>query len=806
MKRLQLMLSLVAFALVTMATPRTEQQARDLALNFINTHPAASHMPATGPRASLQLAYTRQVQGEAPAFYVYNLPAAGYVLVSGSDRTAAVLGYAEAGTFDPTDIPENLQAWLDDYASLISAIERSPEGAVLTSAGATQPIAPLLGETKWNQGTPYNNMCPTYVKDGETKHAVTGCVATAMAQAMYYHKWPTKGTGSYSYSCILNKDSNQVANLSANFANSTYAWDLMTPTYGDDSSVESQDAVAKLMSDCGISVNMVYGSSSSAATRRAMCALGSYFKYDKTMRYLRRDCYTLNEWTSFINGELEANRLIIYSGTTASGGGHAFILDGRDDSGYYHINWGWSGKSNGYFLIFELTPSQQGIGGSNGGYNNAQGMIVGMKPDAGGVATYSVYASEFYTESTRVKKGYSATFQSKSMVGVCTDSPVSTTIVRKVQVYNSAGTVVATSSYSSTSTMTMKPNYSYNRQDNVTIPSSLAVGKYTVRLVYESVDGSVKDFVEVGRGPHQYVNMEVKSDGYAYFTDADYASALHVDSLSIMNQALANQQVYVRTTLSNTVGEYYGDVYFAMLNSSGAVASESASARVDVQAGCTMNREMVFTAPATPGTYTLAMLDADKAVIPGTTLSVTVGAEPAPFALSIQQALQPANATMPASCIQGSATVKNNGGVFNGTLELMILNIDNTTIVTRFYTPFLTIAGGETATLSFSSPFPNGVSGKQYRMVLRDPHDTSTNKMWGSAQVFTVGEEPTVTIKPGDVNEDGEVNVNDVTVLINYILGKNPETFNAEAANLNGDGGINVNDVTMLINLILGVQ
>ena len=91
-------------------------------------------------------------------------------------------------------------------------------------------------------------------------------------------------------------------------------------------------------------------------------------------------------------------------------------------------------------------------------------------------------------------------------------------------------------------------------------------------------------------------------------------------------------------------------------------------------------------------------------------------------------------------------------------------------------------------------------------MVLRDPHDTSTNKMWGSAQVFTVGEEPTVTIKPGDVNEDGEVNVNDVTVLINYILGKNPETFNAEAANLNGDGGINVNDVTMLINLILGVQ
>ena len=59
------------------------------------------------------------------------------------------------------------------------------------------------------------------------------------------------------------------------------------------------------------------------------------------------------------------------------------------------------------------------------------------------------------------------------------------------------------------------------------------------------------------------------------------------------------------------------------------------------------------------------------------------------------------------------------------------------------------------------------------------------------------------TVKLGDVNGDGDVNVNDVTVLINYILGKNPTPFVEANANVNGDEGINVNDVTALINMIL---
>ena len=58
----------------------------------------------------------------------------------------------------------------------------------------------------------------------------------------------------------------------------------------------------------------------------------------------------------------------------------------------------------------------------------------------------------------------------------------------------------------------------------------------------------------------------------------------------------------------------------------------------------------------------------------------------------------------------------------------------------------------------------------------------------------------------GDVNNDGLVNINDVTRLIDVVLGQNVE-YNAQAADCNtesGDGDININDVTALINYVLG--
>ena len=58
--------------------------------------------------------------------------------------------------------------------------------------------------------------------------------------------------------------------------------------------------------------------------------------------------------------------------------------------------------------------------------------------------------------------------------------------------------------------------------------------------------------------------------------------------------------------------------------------------------------------------------------------------------------------------------------------------------------------------------------------------------------------------RKGDINGDGEVNVADVTTLVDYILGKNPTNCNESACDINGDNEINVSDVTSLVDFILG--
>ncbi len=103
-----------------------------------------------------------------------------------------------------------------------------------------------------------------------------------------------------------------------------------------------------------------------------------------------------------------------------------------------------------------------------------------------------------------------------------------------------------------------------------------------------------------------------------------------------------------------------------------------------------------------------------------------------------------------------------------------------------------------------------GITGKQYQVnnltaggtfnyKVKTVYFDGTESAWSNIEQVTLADHVTV----GDVNCDGEVNVNDVTTLVNYILGKNPTPFDSVAADVNEDTAINVNDVTALINLIL---
>lgn len=313
-------------------------------------------------------------QGDINTVYIVCTGGQGYLVLSADDVAPAVLGYSDNGGFDPQNIPANMQEWLNGYSDVIAlAAERGGRVLQAPANPALKDIAPMV-KTRWNQGEPYNILCPMQTINGQVYRTYTGCVATAMAQVLKTYEYPTQGFGSNSYTW-----NNQT--LSFDFGNTTFDWANMTDIYNNNSTIEEEDAVAELMYACGIASYMNYSAGGSgAAGVNAAVGLVNYFGYDPTVQYLMRDYYPLPVWSTMIHEELSKGHPIYYDGANASVG-HAFVLDGyRSADGFFHVNWGWGGMSDGYFSIVTLDPDAQGIGGSTEGYFSGQSGIFNLKP------------------------------------------------------------------------------------------------------------------------------------------------------------------------------------------------------------------------------------------------------------------------------------------------------------------------------------------------------------------------------------------------------------------------------------------
>ena len=358
--------------------------------------PARIHGLQSSGDAALRPVYT-QSAGSLPAAYVFDTRS-GYMVVSADDVAAPLLGYADEGSFDAANIPDNLRYWLESYASEIAwARDNGVEPARSRASRADRaPIAPLV-KTQWNQGSPYNNYCPIY----NGSRSVTGCVATAMAQVMKYYNYPAKGTGSHSYTTKTLKISQ-----SMDFSSTSFRWTSMADSYGSFSSTSQKNAVATLMHACGVSVDMDYTPNESGApSMNVASALANYFGYDKGVRYLMRDYYGMAEWEELVYNQLVEFGPVQYSGSNTSAG-HSFVCDGYSADGYFHFNWGWGGMSDGYFLLTALDPTSQGIGGSTAGYNSGQDIIANVATSGEGkMYEQMLIDGDFKIDTPQVQKG-----------------------------------------------------------------------------------------------------------------------------------------------------------------------------------------------------------------------------------------------------------------------------------------------------------------------------------------------------------------------------------------------------------------
>ena len=226
------------------------------------------------------------------------------------------------------------------------------EGYVILSADDCMPAVLGVidnGRIAYGQEEPYNDLCPEY----NGRKAVTGCVATAMAQIMRMHKWPERGTGMNEYECWLN---DKTITLKTDFTQSIYQWDKMPETYTGVESSEEKQAVARLLYDCGVAVNMGYGLyRSSAFESKAFQAFIKHFNYDRNAILINRHYYYEDaEWEDLIYENLNNGLPIFYVGLgkEAYGEHHAFVCDGyQAKDNLFHFNWGWDGRDNGYFLM-----------------------------------------------------------------------------------------------------------------------------------------------------------------------------------------------------------------------------------------------------------------------------------------------------------------------------------------------------------------------------------------------------------------------------------------------------------------------
>lgn len=295
-----------------------------------------------------------------PGFYIFNINNA-FVIVAAQDEVQPILGYSMNGNFNTEDITlpffDLLQLYENEIQQILEDQSLKSEQTSLKwemllkmnqayiSKNATS-VNPLL-TTTWNQDYPYNYYCPQD-NEGPGGKVYAGCVATCMAQIMNYWEYPSSGIGSHSYS-------SNYGNLSVNFANTTYNFDLMPDNLTTASSQESIEAVATLIYQCGVSVDMNYSPiESSSYSVDAAKSFRQYFGYTSST-YIEKSNYSNSDWNNLIKTEIDNGRLVLYGGN-GSAGGHAFILDGYDASELFHINWGWSGAYDGYFSLSLLNP------------------------------------------------------------------------------------------------------------------------------------------------------------------------------------------------------------------------------------------------------------------------------------------------------------------------------------------------------------------------------------------------------------------------------------------------------------------
>ncbi len=782
MRTIRTLLLLVCLAVMSAAwaNPLNVNQAKTIAANFMATKsmPKANFMLATrAPRLGGATS-----AGSNAAYYVFNAAQSqgGFVIIAGDDRVPAVLGYSDRGYYNPDDVPEALQELLDSYSQQIAALDQGAEAApALKAMPAVGPLLPCV----WSQGNPYNIRLP-FLPKGE--HAATGCVATAAAQVMYYWRWPQRPIRT-----IPAYTSETLSIYMPALPTVNFNWEAMRSTYlTTDTTSESAQAVAQLMLYCAQAYEMDFMESSSSANgSRAGVVLSNYFGYKESAHALSRVNYSTQQWADIIYNELQAKRPVIYNASKKNGG-HSFVCDGYDGNGLFHINWGWNGSSNGYFLLNVLNPDNQGTGGASGSYAYiyTQSIIVGLEPGTdsawrqeitAALATLQSYTSTRYasngeftaTVSCRFYNYSSQTFSGYYGWGLFQGDR----LVEEISKYR---------------VNSLRPGYYMSKEETLRFGSTVSTGNFRIMPMF-SLNGT--SWTPCVGSDRNYFDVEIYYNSCIFKAHGTTAAPNYtVNEIKVDGTMHPGRPVNFILNLtnngesSNKVLNMYVDNVF------------KAAAFVGLEKGETGDVPFVFSTAITgPHTATFLWEDGNTRIA---SESFTIVAMPAANLSGTARVLKVTDTSkkiITSDNFSVQLTVRNRGTIpydEDITVKLYKNIYGNTGTLVQAPSKRVHIEPNQSVTVTFN--LDNVIDGWKYFAKSYYYSEGEQVSLAGTSTYTIVF--PTPPVK-GDVNGDGEVNIADVNAAIDMVLTGNKN----ERGDVNGDGEINIADINEVINIIL---
>ena len=756
------------------AVPITESQAHAVASRFMvgkMLQPVQLHRGLPAPR-------------QCP-YYVFNAEASqGYVIVSGNDLMPAILGYSDTGTFDANNVPPAMQQLLDYYAESVTT---TPSHAAKLIERT--PIAPLTTSI-WGQGEPFNHhlqfMDTTAYGDTIVWQAQVSSAAIAMAQLMYYHKWPE------ATELAIPEYTTQTQGLvMPELPDTTFEWDLMKDVYHTaDSANANGQAVALLCQYCAHALETNFLQNSSvAATNTLSNKLIQYFDYAATARFVKRESYSTQEWEDLLYAELQAARPVIYRGENNSGL-HTFIVDGCDSSGRYHVNWGWNGMSDGYFVLSDLNPATQGTGG----YINKQAMVIGAKPDDGSLDESHI---RFHSMTVRSMSGTPVDSLGNYKVNV---TGVFHNNSNEAEAFDYGwgiflGDEMLSPLATKSRTTPLSPNYQITSTFDLEFGAELSDNTYFLRPIWSELDE--EDWKVCEGGMYNFIEVTISEDTCIYHLHGPSGTPEYVvNDLTFAGTLHAGKQVTATANITN-LGNTVGDMIHILDN-----GTKAYTTMVDVDKGCTGGIKFYFT-PDTAGTHIITLSLLENGTDTLFVQELVIDSMPA---VQLTMESQILNVTDTLNLIITSrlysieATIINVDTLaYDEDIVLRLFRIqdgENGIAVQDVVMP-LQLAPEETQVVQFDCD--NVIDGEQYYCQLY--YYSAGERILGCGTPPFTLVFPDAPILPGDINGDGKVDISDVNAVINVMLGKTESTA---VADVNGDGTVDISDVNIVINLMLG--